>query len=78
VKLGGPDFDVPLRRRDNITFDVTAPDNLPVPFEQTDEQLRLFQSNLMPQIKLVYLGHTLLVDPIVLHYSIEPLIQTHQ
>ena len=27
---------------ENITFNVTALDNLPVPFEQTDEQLRLF------------------------------------
>ncbi|XP_024640637.1 LOW QUALITY PROTEIN: peroxidase 2-like [Medicago truncatula] len=55
-QLGGPDFDVPLGRSDSITFNVTAPDNLPVPFEGTDEQLRLFQSRKFDATDLVALS----------------------
>ncbi|KAJ1438419.1 Secretory peroxidase [Sesbania bispinosa] len=43
-QLGGPDFDVPLGRKDSLTFNVTAPDNLPPPFFRTDELLGLFGS----------------------------------
>jgi peroxidase len=45
-----------LGRRDSLTFNVTAPDNLPVPFERTDEQLRLFQSRKFDATYLVALS----------------------
>ncbi|CAJ2666454.1 unnamed protein product [Trifolium pratense] len=41
-QFGGPDFDVPLGRKDNTKFDIDSPDNLPVPFERTDVQLSDF------------------------------------
>ncbi|GAU26827.1 hypothetical protein TSUD_289320 [Trifolium subterraneum] len=41
-QFGGPDFDVPLGRKDNPKFDIDSPDNLPVPFERTDVQLSDF------------------------------------
>jgi peroxidase len=45
-----------LGRRDSLTFNATAPDNLPVPFERTDEQLRLFQSRKFDATYLVALS----------------------
>ncbi|TKY46053.1 Peroxidase 12 [Spatholobus suberectus] len=41
-QLGGPDFDVPLGRKDSLTFNASAPDNLPPPFFRTDELLEVF------------------------------------
>ncbi|XP_027357462.1 peroxidase 12-like [Abrus precatorius] len=41
-QLGGPDFEVPLGRKDSFNFNVTAPDNLPAPFLRTDELLEIF------------------------------------
>uniref|UniRef100_I1MP42 peroxidase n=1 Tax=Glycine max TaxID=3847 RepID=I1MP42_SOYBN len=40
--LGGPDFDVPLGRKDGLGPNATAPDNLPAPFFRTDDLLRGF------------------------------------
>lgn len=44
MQLGGPDFDVPLGRKDSLTFDANAPINLPAPFLRTDELLGVFGS----------------------------------
>ncbi|XP_020208504.1 peroxidase 12 [Cajanus cajan] len=41
-QLGGPDFDVPLGRKDSLTWDADAPDNLPAPFFLTDDLLEVF------------------------------------
>ncbi|XP_061353864.1 peroxidase 12-like [Gastrolobium bilobum] len=41
-QLGGPDFDVPLGRKDSLTFNATAPIELPPPFLRTDELLGVF------------------------------------
>ncbi|XP_027357461.1 peroxidase 12-like [Abrus precatorius] len=41
-QLGGPDFDVPLGRKDSLSFDPSAPDNIPAPFLRTDELLEIF------------------------------------
>lgn len=41
-QFGGPDFDVPLGRKDNPEYDEDSPENLPVPFKRTDEQLSDF------------------------------------
>jgi peroxidase len=40
----GPDFDVPLGRKDSLNFSVNAGDNLPIPFARTDELLTVFGS----------------------------------
>jgi len=44
LQFGGPDFDVPLGRKDSLNFSVNAGDNLPVPFARTDELLSVFGS----------------------------------
>ncbi|KAK7364497.1 hypothetical protein VNO80_13205 [Phaseolus coccineus] len=41
-QLGGPDFDVPLGRKDSLTFDLNGPNNLPPPFFRTDQLLGVF------------------------------------
>ncbi|KAK7380523.1 hypothetical protein VNO78_33036 [Psophocarpus tetragonolobus] len=41
-QLGGPDFDVPLGRKDSLTFNLTGPDNLPPPFFRTEQLLQVF------------------------------------
>lgn len=42
IQLGGPDFDVPLGRKDSLTFNATAPINLPAPFARTTQLLQAF------------------------------------
>ncbi|CAL0302993.1 unnamed protein product [Lupinus luteus] len=39
---GGPDFDVRLGRKDSLTFNVSAPNNLPAPFARTSDLLKKF------------------------------------
>ncbi|KAL2334951.1 hypothetical protein Fmac_016164 [Flemingia macrophylla] len=41
-QLGGPDFDVPLGRKDKKTWNASAPDNLPAPFFRTGDLLEAF------------------------------------
>ncbi|KAK7315291.1 hypothetical protein VNO77_33831 [Canavalia gladiata] len=41
-QLGGPELDVPLGRKDSLTFNASAPDELPSPFSKTDEILEAF------------------------------------
>ncbi|BAU02006.1 hypothetical protein VIGAN_11140600 [Vigna angularis var. angularis] len=41
-QMGGPDFDVPLGRKDSLTFDLDGPNNLPPPFFRTEQLLGVF------------------------------------
>ncbi|WVZ15544.1 hypothetical protein V8G54_013110 [Vigna mungo] len=41
-QMGGPDFDVPLGRKDSLTFDLDGPNNLPPPFFRTEQLLEVF------------------------------------
>lgn len=56
VQSGGPDFKVPLGRKDGLNFNIAGTNNLPSPFDTTNTHLKTFAARNFNEIDVVALS----------------------